>query len=1146
MNFRKDTIVNANDDTCEWLLENKNYTHWIQSDDGLLWIQGKAGAGKSTLMKYIYGKIQTPTVNVPSLKLSFFFHSRGDKLQKTRLGMFRSLLAQLYKGDSTAREEIRKEFNKNSADGMVEIKWEWTEKMLEGLFDNLICQISKSKNVTIFVDALDEAGKEVANDLVNGLANLYDKVQRKKGTVKICFSSRHYPILLEKVAENQKVVVERENGKAIQSFVKTKFEQTLKKDGPIKAGKASLELEGEIALKANGVFQWVCLVLPIIFTADAEREQLDFIRRRLDELPKDLNDMYWYILRDLVHKQQPAEVLRLFRWVLFAARPLSVEEIRHGMAVLDILPPSRGPLNHCIDYGKRIIALSGGLIEVSTGTVVQVSHQTVGDFFLKEGLGFLTVRSSSEPENPEGHSKGLCHNMLARLCVNYLWTENVRQQSSKMSWDQLLDSNTLPFLQYAIAAVFWHASNAEQNGYHQEMLLEQFGYCYTRKPKSFKSAKLEQGVFSLWCSAGITYCRRDNFGVLPFDGSTLLHIASMANILSLVEILLKRGAKVGEKDELGQQAIHYAARGGAMEVSKILIKSSSPLFLSSVVNAKDNNFVTPLQIAARNYKESVMRLLITKGAKAKCLNERNSRNLEEVRRDTEKTVSLLLKDAAEFNAQSLQSAAASGDLVGVRLHLAEGTDVNAQGGYYGCALVAAVFNGHDAIAMELLQKGAEVNAQGGLYGNALVTTAMQGHEEMIYILLQAGAEIDAKGMHFASALVAAAARGHAEVVNILLKGGAKINTYSERSGNALGAAASNGHIEVVIKLLEGGANINAQSGEYGNALMSAIHNGKDAVAMLLLKRGAKTNALSGRYKNALELAARGSQVAIVQALLEAKDDCGPLLASMIDADRKIEEGPLEVVLLVAAWMGRLDIVDKILMFNDENEEFWARTNLRVLDSKLLNAKGGTIILYSYYTALQLSAVAGHTKVVARLLAAGADVNASAFKITGRTALQAAAEGGQLDTVETLLAAGANVNSDAADMDGRTALQAAAEHGELEIIERLLAAGADVNKTNKDGRCGCTALASAARNGHLKVVQMLLPAGANPNITIIGGPRSGGCTALQEAAEFGYVEIIKTLLSAGANVDSDIKRAISIATGHGHVNVVSLLQESRPR
>jgi hypothetical protein len=42
----------------------------------------------------------------------------------------------------------------------------------------------------------------------------------------------------------------------------------------------------------------------------------------------------------------------------------------------------------------------------------------------------------------------------------------------------------------------------------------------------------------------------------------------------------------------------------------------------------------------------------------------------------------------------------------------QGAEVNAQGGYYGNALQAASYQGHDQIVLRLLEKGADVNAQG--------------------------------------------------------------------------------------------------------------------------------------------------------------------------------------------------------------------------------------------------------------------------------------------------------------------------------------------------------------------------------------------------------------------------------------------------
>lgn len=86
---------------------------------------------------------------------------------------------------------------------------------------------------------------------------------------------------------------------------------------------------------------------------------------------------------------------------------------------------------------------------------------------------------------------------------------------------------------------------------------------------------LEQGLVSLWCSAGRIFCLADYLGVLLSEGSTLLHIASMANIQPALKVLLRKGVKVVEKDELGSLVIHYAASRGDTVNCEILIKPSS-------------------------------------------------------------------------------------------------------------------------------------------------------------------------------------------------------------------------------------------------------------------------------------------------------------------------------------------------------------------------------------------------------------------------------------------------------------------------------------------------------------------------------------------------------------------------------------------
>lgn len=56
------------------------------------------------------------------------------------------------------------------------------------------------------------------------------------------------------------------------------------------------------------------------------------------------------------------------------------------------------------------------------------------------------------------------------------------------------------------------------------------------------------------------------------------------------------------------------------------------------------------------------------------------------------------------------------------------------------------------------QDDSVINAQGGFYGNALVAASYEGHEKVVEILLAAGADMDGQG-HFGDSIQAAAATG---------------------------------------------------------------------------------------------------------------------------------------------------------------------------------------------------------------------------------------------------------------------------------------------------------------------------------------------------------------------------------------------------
>jgi ankyrin repeat protein len=181
----------------------------------------------------------------------------------------------------------------------------------------------------------------------------------------------------------------------------------------------------------------------------------------------------------------------------------------------------------------------------------------------------------------------------------------------------------------------------------------------------------------------------------------------------------------------------------------------------------------------------------------------------------------------------------------VQTMLSHGADVNAHGGDYGHALVAACSEGHCKIAQILLEQGADINAQGGYYGNALQAACSKGHHEIVSLLLDCGADVNAERGLWGNALYDACSRGHERTVQVLLEGGAEVNIQGGHYGNALQAACSEGHDRIMQVLLERGADVNAQGGHYGNALQAAFSKGHDKIMRVLLDRGADFDANGG-------------------------------------------------------------------------------------------------------------------------------------------------------------------------------------------------------------------------------------------------------------------------------------------------------------
>ncbi|KAF2830264.1 hypothetical protein CC86DRAFT_403564 [Ophiobolus disseminans] len=105
---RFDDIVTAHAKTFDWALQVKerptqgwpSLHNWLCHGQAIYSVSGKAGSGKSTLMKYLHQDVrlhdalQSWAGNAQLLTLSFYFWNAGSESQKSQKSLFRSLLYQ--------------------------------------------------------------------------------------------------------------------------------------------------------------------------------------------------------------------------------------------------------------------------------------------------------------------------------------------------------------------------------------------------------------------------------------------------------------------------------------------------------------------------------------------------------------------------------------------------------------------------------------------------------------------------------------------------------------------------------------------------------------------------------------------------------------------------------------------------------------------------------------------------------------------------------------------------------------------------------------------------------------------------------------------------------------------------------------------
>ena len=1029
MEVRKYTIDPALPNTSLWLFEIPGVINWLKPLEGrdfkpsdvCLWIKGIPGSGKSVLMKEMLRRIQS-TSSAMNTTVAFFFNKRSNvMLERSILGLLRSLIHQLLHQNQYLRKKVLPHYqSKRESFGAG---WTWQEGELR---DFLIDAVEKLwlPSITILVDALDECDTAAPADVVKIFTKLMNSAVRSGCRLKICLSSRHFPMIT--IPGCIEVYVENGNGADIITYVESELHLGVATEA---------DLQQKVAAKASGRFLWLVLVVPRL-TAARDKGDIHLLEEILEQSPSSPEYLFTNILSNVKDADKP-QTLRLLCLVLFSYRPLNLSELYAAMR----LNVGKAPVHDKEQISRFIRSRTGGLIGVSkvfvgdwlrgeNQNIAHFLHETVRDFVINEGLQMLDPTGGESPA-------AWGHEYCVQCCIEYLKTrellelppksdlqrpvsekaictttvvaleegevrndveqergegETIEQHDSEERDRNLYQDNPSIAPPEAEQRTSQRKANNDQLGKSSRQLetenlhvrfstFEQWSDCYpfleyattflfdharAAELHGFSQAKLVHTLDSRLFDAWLYLANLKEARLVRRAGTKLLHVASEHNIISCVEALIQSGLDVNIPGGLHGCALTDACSQGHRDLAKLLLDSGAKM------DVVDTNGWTALLHAARNGTLSVSQLLIDRSANVKA------------------TAAYGWSGWTPLHAASERGHAEVAELL---LHHNADIDARASG---ETPLYRAAKNGHHPVVRLLLEKGATVNAYGSGQDPILYCAAAGCHERVATLLLQCGAPVDHCTTKGETSLHVAAVRGFTPIAKLLLDYGARVDAKTAEGNTPLHCAAKNGHVLVAEMLLQSNppnrADINAKNNNDETALYNSVDHWFNTPRMmwLLLKYDPDTEVRTVSGSTAL-LKATGKN---------GSNACALLL---------LEKGA---------------------------------------DASVTDGYGSTILYAVRYRSL---------KVVQRLLEEGADINARTP--AGDTALILLCE--QDDDVsrvaELLLDFGIEINAE--NRKGRTALHTAAKYRVESMIELLVKRGANTTLKDAEGKTPAESLPS---------------------------------------------------------------------------------------
>ncbi|KAI8962922.1 prion-inhibition and propagation-domain-containing protein [Daldinia sp. FL1419] len=317
---RRESISDAHRKTFRWALEPPEGSYpwddlsgWLESGSGIYWVSGKAGSGKSTLMKHLIQHKRTKLLlsrwagNARYFLIHYFFYNMGTYEQKSQEGLSRTLLYQILSEHPflipEALPNMWKQLYDN--DGAANLPSATETKYAFRVLATKVSQIGK---FCFFIDGLDE----FVGDYLESIDFLKELVINPH--IKIVVSSRPIPDCVASFGGLPSLDLHHLTRADIKTYVEEiigghKYMQGLLDRHPDEA----MAIMEDLVDKSSGVFLWVILACRSLILGFADYDRIHELQRRVDELPPELEEMFQHMLNGINkrHREQGSRMLRI-------------------------------------------------------------------------------------------------------------------------------------------------------------------------------------------------------------------------------------------------------------------------------------------------------------------------------------------------------------------------------------------------------------------------------------------------------------------------------------------------------------------------------------------------------------------------------------------------------------------------------------------------------------------------------------------------------------------------------------------------------------------------------------------------------------------------------------------------------------------